>query len=192
MEPTLLGAEAPSLDRRADRLTPAAGLILLVGAIVFLWRAPGSYEIFKSLHVAFAVIWVGGGTAMTVYALVAQRANDTPTLLALGKQAAFLGEKIFGPASFVVLGFGIAMVEKAGWGWGSFWIDFALAVWALSAAIGIGYLSPASKKLTQLMAERGPDDPGIRPALDRIVGVARFDVVMLLLIVIDMAAKPTF
>lgn len=192
MEPTLAGAEAPSFASRRDPLTPAAGLLLLVGAIVFLWQAPGSYQIFKALHIAFAVIWVGGGTGLTLCALVAQRANDAPQLLAIARQAAFLGEKVFGPASFVVLGFGIAMVEKAHWGWGSFWIDFGLAVWALSAAVGLGYLSPAAKKLTTLLAERGPDDPAVRPALDRIIAVARFDVVMLILIVIDMAAKPTF
>lgn len=192
MEPTLVGAEAPSVSRRADWMTPAAGLVLLVGAIVFLWGADGSYAIYKAIHVASAVVWVGGGTALTLYALVAQRADDTPALLSLGKQAAFLGERIFGPASFVVLGFGIAMVEKAGWGWGTFWIDFALALWAVSAAVGMGYLSPASKKLTRLLETEGPDAPGVRPALDRIIGVARFDVVMLLLIVLDMAAKPTF
>ena len=192
MEPTLAGAEAPPVSRRADWITPAAGLLLLVGTIVFLWQTAGSYEIYKAIHVAAAVIWVGGGTALTVYALAAQRANDMPTLLALGKQAAFLGERIFGPASFVVLGFGIAMVEDAGWSWGIFWIDFALVVWALSAAVGIGYLSPAAKRLTRLIETNGPNDPGVRPALDRIIAVARFDVVMLVLIVVDMAAKPSF
>jgi hypothetical protein len=49
-----------------------------------------------------------------------------------------------------------------------------------------------SKKLTALLAEKGPDDPEVRPLLDRLIGVARFDVVMLILIVIDMAAKPSF
>ncbi|HET7045137.1 MAG TPA: DUF2269 family protein [Gaiellaceae bacterium] len=192
MEPTLTGAEAPTVRRGGAWMTPLAGAILLVGAIVFLWRAPGSYQIFKSLHIAFAVIWVGGGTGLTVTALVAQRENDTQQLLALGKQAAFLGEKIFTPASFVVLAFGIAMVEKVDWGWGTFWVDFALVVWALSTAIGVGYLAPVSKKLTALLAEKGPDDPEVRPLLDRLIGVARFDVVMLILIVIDMAAKPSF
>ena len=192
MEPTLTGAEAPSISRRKDLMTPAAGLLLLVGAIVFLWAAPGSYQIFKALHIAFAVIWVGGGTGLTLCALVAQRADDTQQLISLGKQASFLGEKVFGPASFVVLGFGIAMVEKAGWDWGTFWIDFALVLWAVSAAVGLGYLSPAAKRLTRLLETEGPDASGVRPALDRIIGVARFDVVMLLLIVVDMAAKPTF
>jgi len=193
MEPTLTGAEAPSTTRSGPAwMTPAAAAILLVGAIVFLWQAPGSYQIYKALHVAAAVIWVGGGTALTVYALVAQRANDTPTLLSLGKQAAFLGERVFTPASFTALAFGIAMVEKASWGWGVFWVDFALVGWAVSTAIGIGYLSPASKKLTKLLAERGPDDAEVRPALDRLIGVARFDVVLLILIVVDMAAKPAF
>lgn len=193
MEPTFTGAEAPSVSSRgAAWMTPAAAALLLAGAIVFLWQAPGSYSIYKAIHIAAAVIWVGGGTSLTVFALVAQRANDTPTLLSLGKQAAFMGERVFTPASFVALGFGIAMVEKANWGWDIFWVDFALVGWAISTAVGISYLAPASKKLTKLLAERGPDDPEVRPALDRLIGVARFDVVLLILIVLDMAAKPTF
>jgi uncharacterized membrane protein len=191
MDNTLAGAAAPSTTRRSP-LTAIAGVLLLVGTILFLWQAPGSYQVYKALHVAFAVIWVGGGTGLTLAALVAQRANDMDQLLAIGKQASFLGEKIFGPTSFVVLAFGIAMIEKGNLGWGHFWLDFALVVWALSAAIGIGYLSPAAKKLTQLLESKGPADPAVRPALDRIIAVARFDVVMLLLIVVDMAAKPSF
>ena len=190
MEPTLAGAAAPTTRR--SPLTAIAAAVLLVGTILFLWQAPGSYQVYKALHVAFAVIWVGGGTGLTLAALVAQRADDMNQLLAIGKQASFLGEKVFSPTSFVVLAFGIAMIEKGHLGWGHFWIDFALAVWALSAAIGIGYLSPAAKKLTRLLESKGPGDPAVRPALDRIIAVARFDVVMLLLIVVDMAAKPSF
>ncbi len=195
MEPTLAGAEAPtttSTRSAASWMTPAAGLILLLDAIVFLWQAPGAYQVYKTLHIAAAVIWVGGGTGLTLVALVAQRANDMPMLMSLGKQAAFLGERIFTPASFVVLGFGIALVEKADWGWSVFWIDFALVAWTASALVGIFYLSPAAKRLNALVAEHGPDDPRVRQTIDRIIGVARFDVVMLLLIVVDMAAKPTF
>ncbi len=193
MEPTIAGAEAPTTTRTLEgRMTAAAAALLLAGAVVFLWQAPGSYQVFKAIHVAAAVVWVGGGAGLTIMALLAQRTNDTALLLSLGKQAAFLGERIFTPASFIALGFGIAMVEKVHWGWGVFWIDFALAGWALSTLIGIGYLSPASKKLNALMATKQPDDPEVRGAIGTLIGVARFDVVLLVLIVLDMAAKPTF
>ena len=191
MEPTLAGAAAPT-DSSSGRLTLLAGLVLLAGSILFLWQSSGAYEIYKTLHIAFAVVWVGGGIALTIIGLLAERAGDPRELATIVKYAEKLGQRVFSPSSVVVLAFGIAMIEKGGLGWGTFWIDFALVLWAVSAAVGLGYLSPASKRLTHLLETEGPDAPGVRPALDRIIGVARFDVVMLLLIVLDMAAKPTF
>ena len=192
MEPTLASAAAPTQTKPVHPLTYLALAVLTAGTVLFLWQASSSYEIYKTLHVVLAVVWVGGGAAFTIMALLADRNRATAEMPVIAKYATFFGERIFTPAGILVLGFGIAMVEKANWGWGVFWIDFALAGWALSTVVGIGYLSPASKKLTKLLEEKGPEHPGVRPAIDALIGVARFDVVLLILIVLDMAAKPTF
>ena len=58
--------EAP--DASAQRLGVSAllaGLVLIVVSIVLLWYAPGSYSIYKALHVVAIVIWVGGDVTLT-------------------------------------------------------------------------------------------------------------------------------
>jgi uncharacterized membrane protein len=192
MEPTLAGAAAPT-DSRSSQLTLLAGLVLLVGSIVFLWQSSGAYEIYKSLHIAFAVIWVGGGVALTVIGLLAERANDPREIATIVKYAEKLGQRVFTPSSVIVLAFGIAMIEKGGLGWGVFWIDFALAAWALSFAVGAGYLGPTAGKIHKAyQASGGALTPEITALQRQILRVVRFDAAMLLLIVVDMAAKPSF
>ena len=79
----------------------------------------------------FAVVWVGGGTLLTILgdpgaAGVAIRAR----IVTIAQQAAFAGEKIFAPAGLVVFLMGIAMMINTDWGWGTFWIDAGLVGYA--------------------------------------------------------------
>ncbi len=179
-------------DQQNTRLTLIAGIVLLAGTILFLAVAPGTYAVLLALHIVVAVVWVGGAVALAVLALVAERTKDDAGMLAVGKQAEWLGLRIFTPASFLVLVLGIALVEKGNWEWGSFWVLAAVIGWVLSAAIGILFLSPESKRLNALAAEHGMDHPETKARLKRILTIARFDVAVLVLIVVDMAAKPFF
>lgn len=194
MEPTLAGAQAPSTKSATTVwTTSAAAAILLAGTIVFLWRAGDAYQIYKALHVAFAVIWVGGGFAITLMGLMAERSGDSREIATLVKFAEKIGQRVFSPSGVVVFAFGVAMIEKASLGWGVFWLDFALAVFALSFATGAGYLGPTAKKLKlAYQSSGGETTPAIAALQRRVLRVMRFDAVLLLLIVVDMVAKPTF
>jgi uncharacterized membrane protein len=192
MEPTLAGAAAPS-EQIENRLTLIAGAILLVGTILFLWQSAGAYNVYKALHVAFAVIWVGGGVAITVIGLLAQRASDPRELAVIVKYAEKLGQRVFTPSGVIVFAFGVAMIEKGNLGWGVFWLDFALVVWAVSFLTGALYLGPTAKKMhLAYEASGGEETPTITALQKQVLSVIRFDAVLLLLIVVDMVAKPTF
>src|SRR6185437_10048499 len=119
-----------------------AGALLLAGAIVFLWYAPGSYQIYLALHVLAVVVWVGGDITLTTLGIVFEGRRDGPTLAALGRMGSWIGTRIYTPALFFVFGFGVALVEKSGIGWGHFWIVFAVVGWSLAMAIGIGFVGP--------------------------------------------------
>src|SRR5918999_3057899 len=172
------------------RLTLIAGLALLVGTIIFLSFAPASYAILLAFHVVAAVVWVGGAATLGILALVAERTKDDPGIIAIGKQAEWLGIRIFTPASFIVLGFGIALVVEGNWPWGDFWVLAGLIGWGASAAIGIVFLSPEAKRLNALAAQHGLDHPETKARLKRILAISRIDLAILVLIVLDMAAKP--
>jgi uncharacterized membrane protein len=173
-----------------NRLTLGAGLALLVGAIVFLAFAGDAYSIYLAIHVVAAVVWVGGALALGILALVADRKDDDEGLIAIGKQAEWIGLRIFTPAAFIVLAFGIALTLEGPWSFGDFWVTAGLVGWALSAAIGMAFLSPESKRLNALAAERGMEDPETQARLRRILAVSRIDLAILALIVVDMTAKP--
>ena len=148
------------------------------------------YNVFLAAHVLAAVAWVGGGATLTLLAFLTARDHDPVQMVHFAKRAAFCGQYLYGPASLIVLAFGLAMVERGNWGFDHFWVQFGLAAWGASFLVGMFFLGPQSAKLSKLMDERPADDPDVQGRISRILLVARFDILLLLLIVIDMTTKP--
>jgi uncharacterized membrane protein len=183
---------APS--RRSSRqLTIALGVAVLVLGLVFALNSgwyTNWYSVFKVVHVALAVFWVGGGLTLTVLGLRAERLDDPVEMATLARQAAFVGEKLFAPAGLVVLLMGIAMVINGHLGWGHFWVIAGLIGYAATFVTGLGFLGPQAKKVDLLLRERGAEAAETQAAIQRILLVARVDVAVLLLVVAAMTVKP--
>jgi uncharacterized membrane protein len=185
-------AEELSVDTRRTStiITATAALLLLAGTLVFVLQTNSWYLAFKAVHVVAAVLWVGGGTLLTLMAIVAERTDEPRRLLEVARQAEWAATRLFVPASFILLGMGIAMTINGDLDWGQFWLVFGLVAWAISTAIGIGFLTPRINALNRLLEEAGPDDPSIPAAIQPILLAARLDIALLLLIVVDMTVKP--
>jgi uncharacterized membrane protein len=186
--------EQPGTIETSERdfsLRVSLGLLaaVILGGLIFVVETDSWYLFWKALHVISAVAWVGGGLTITLL-VIRERSGDMNRLLDLGDHAGWVGTKVFVPATLLVLATGIAMTINGDLDWGQFWIIFGLVAWATSAAIGIGYITPKVKRLSALMADRGPADPEVKSLLRRITLAARIDVAFLLLIVIDMTVKP--
>src|SRR5262245_14670991 len=169
----------------------AAPLIGLVVAIVFLTQTTW-YEVFKSVHVLAAIVWLGGGALITILAFRAERAQNDDELIAIGRQAEWASTRVFIPAALTVLVMGLILMHKGQWGYDHFWTLFALIGWGLSFVVGAFFLGPQTTKLNVLVAEKGPRHPETQARLRTILAVARADVVLIVLIAIDMVAKPFF
>jgi hypothetical protein len=187
---TAADVSRPVAPIRGDALV--AGALLLAGAIVFLWYAPASYQIYLALHVLSVVVWVGGDFTLTTLGIVFERKQDGPTLAALGRMGTWIGTRVYTPALFFVFGFGVALVEKSGLGWHHFFIVFAVVGWALAMAIGIAFVGPELGRIDQAAQELGPESPEVGRRVKRLFMIFRFDTALLILIVIDMVAKPNF
>lgn len=148
------------------------------------------YAVFKAVHVIFAVTWIGGGALLTILAVRAQRESDPAAVVAVARQAAFAGEKIFAPAGLVVFVMGVAMMINTNWGWGTFWVQAGLAGYIVTFVTGIGVLSPLAKKIEASASQNGPDSPQTLALVDRILLIARIDVAVLMLVIADMVTKP--
>ena len=191
MEPAV-ATDTPGAARNPDMSALLAGLFVIVGAVILLWFAPGSYQVYKALHVLAIVIWVGGDITLTTLGIVFERRRDGETLAALGKVGAWIGVKVYTPALFAALAFGIALVQKGGLGWGTFWIDFALVGWAIAATVGVGFVGPELGRIDRAAQAHGPDSAEVQRRVRRLFTVFRFDTALLILIVLDMTAKPSF
>jgi uncharacterized membrane protein len=179
--------------RSSGPVTALLGGIVLVVAVVFISQASWSnawYSAFKTVHVIAAVVWIGGGALLTILGLVAERTNDPVELATVARWAATVGEKLFAPAGLVVVAMGIAMMVNTDWGWGRFWVIAGLVGYAITFVTGVGVLSPRAKKIVALTEEKGVTHPETQAAIARILLIARADVALLFLVVVDMVVKP--
>jgi uncharacterized membrane protein len=181
-------AEAPA--SRASQLPNALiALAFLIVAIVFA-ASSSWYDTFLTVHILFVVIWIGGGLFLTLNGILAERKRDPAEMVQLVKMAAFAGERIFAPSAIVVLAMGISMVLNAHYGFGHFWLIFGLLGFASSFVIGIAVLSPRARKLDALLAGPGPEAPETQAAISEILLIARVDMAVLGLVIVDMVTKP--
>lgn len=147
------------------------------------------YSVVKFMHVVAAVLWVGGGFALMLLAVRADRAGDTEGMLQVMRSVGELGNRLFMPASLVTLLLGLVMC----WFWVGFrdlWIIIGLAGYAATFLIGTLVFKPTADRMSALIARDGVT-PAVLEQGRRILKVARFDYAVMLVIVADMVLKPT-
>ena len=167
-----------------------AGLVLLVGTIVFLSFAPFAFQVYLAVHVIAAFVWVGGDITLTTLGIVFERKQDGETLAALGRMGTWIGTRVYTPALFVVIAFGIALMHEMHQDYGQFWVIFGLIGWAIAGGVGIGFVGPELGRIDQAARTHGPDSPEVGARVKRLFTIFRFDTALLMLIVLDMTARP--
>jgi uncharacterized membrane protein len=165
------------------------GAAFLLFAIIFA-ASSDWFDAFLTVHILFVVLWIGGGLFITIMALLAERTNDGEQLAQIARMAAFAGHRLFAPAALVVVVMGVAMVENAGIGYDHFWIGFGLIGFLVTFVLGIAVLGPRSKRVSELVQSKGVNDPETTAAISQVLLIARADVAMLLLVIVDMVTKP--
>ena len=148
-----------------------------------------TYQWFLAAHVIAAVLWVGGGASICFLSMAARRQGETAKEVDFALLAGKIGGPVYGLSSFLLLGFGFALVENGNWGYDRFFVQFGLAAWLFSAVLGIFYYSRELKGLAAAY-ERGPEDLEVRMRLTRFYRVGALDVAVLIAAVFVMSAKP--
>jgi uncharacterized membrane protein len=148
-----------------------------------------TYQVYLSIHILCAVLWVGGGVGVTILALRTQRARSPQRLVELAGDIEWVGTRMFTPLSLLLVIFGFVLVSKGHWAW-HFWLIWGLVFWVLSFLVGAGFLGPESGRLKKALAQFGADAPEVQARIARILLVARIDAFFLVLVVLDMALKP--
>lgn len=118
------------------------------------------HYLLKFLHVAGAILWLGGGALLVLGSGLAMRSRDEPGLRAIVRLGTMAGPRLFSPAGVVVLLTGLAMLWTGGLPFAA-WVILSLVAIAASILTGALVLGPLSEKA------RDAADPAAAAALTR-------------------------
>lgn len=103
------------------------------------------YTIFKFLHVAAAIAWVGGGVTLFAMGIFAERARDDAEMMRVLGSVGVMAMRWFMPSSLLTLVFGI-VAAFAGGLWGELWVILGLVGFAATFVTGHFVLSRRWKR----------------------------------------------
>jgi uncharacterized membrane protein len=146
------------------------------------------YLIVKFLHVSAAVLWLGGGIALLVLAILADRARQREAFMAVIADVGKLAPVVFMPGSVVVLLSGLAMIWLGGIAWDA-WLVIGIAGIAVTAGLGALVLGPSAERITRLVQEPGLESEALAEGR-HLLRIAKLDYVLQFTIVFAMVVKP--
>ena len=147
------------------------------------------FDLFLTIHVLAAVIWVGGSVlALTLgYYL---RSRDITTRAEYTRWTEWLGPRLFAPMSVAVLVAGHLLVNEIGYDFNQTWLHIGQAGWILSFLIGIAFYPREGKKRERLIEQHGIEHESVAASINRVLTVATVDTLIVVLVVVDMTVKP--
>jgi hypothetical protein len=150
-----------------------------------------AYGFLKLLHVASVIVWVGGIAALSVVAWRMRNERNREALTALVRQASTYGERVAGPASFIVLLTGPMMVGMAHIGFGTFWVLWGFAGLTAHFWIGATALRSRTRALLQLASGGSGDEAAILIAARSLWSAQLIYLAIMAAVVAAMVLKPT-
>ncbi len=148
------------------------------------------FGIFVLLHIVCVVVWVGGGFTLLVAAETMRINRGTHGMMAVIDAVALLGPRLFVPVSALTVVFG-ALAAWFGPGFSELWVILGLVGFAATFLNGLLLIKPRAEKMAAMIAKEGENSPSLIPVAANLIMIARFDYVMLALVIVDMVLKPT-
>jgi uncharacterized membrane protein len=145
------------------------------------------YEFLLFVHVSAAAVWLGGGFIFQAYGVAVRNAGDAGEMATFAGRASRVGERIFVPASLLLLLAGIGLMIEGSWEWSQLWVVFALVVFAGSFFSGLLHIAPMGKRIEQVGATSLEGQELIR----KIFVSLRIELLFLYAIAFAMTVKPT-
>jgi uncharacterized membrane protein len=148
------------------------------------------YELLKFVHIAAAIIWIGGAVTMQFFAARTIASGDALRLVSFTRDVEWIGNRVLLPSALVVIVLGFLLVWDGPWGFGMTWIWLALVLFAISFLLGVALFTPESKRIGNQIEAQGPESPAVQARIARLIKLTRIDLVLLFAIVFLMVFKP--
>lgn len=142
------------------------------------------------LHVAGAIVWVGGGLMLSVIGIRARRSGDLATMRDFAQTLSYVGLRVFMPAVVIVLVTGVWMVLSGEGDFTELWILLALGGFAVAFLIGAVYLSRTAIALDRVTSQPEATASAAGDLLGRWISGYSIVLVVLALTLWDMVFKP--
>jgi uncharacterized membrane protein len=149
------------------------------------------YSFFKSVHIVAAAIWIGGAAMIQALAFRIVRTGDARRQADFARDTEIVGMRVFIPTTWILLLAGIGMMVNLHWSWGQNWIVFGLIAFAVSFAVGAGFLGPEGGRIAALIEKEGPSSLAAQARIRRILVVSRCELIVLIAVLFNMVVKPT-
>ena len=146
------------------------------------------YTVLKFVHIVLAILAVGLNASYGIWLAQAKRQPEHFGFALRGVKR--LDDWIANPSYVLLLVTGIGLAQMGRIPLTTFWVAAALALWLITAIIGLGFYSPALRQQIRALDAGGPTSPEFLRLSQRatIIGIA--NVVPVLLILILMVFKP--
>jgi uncharacterized membrane protein len=151
-----------------------------------------SYQMLLLGHVLGATVLVGGAFMLQILAMLASRSPGPGEMVALARQAAWIGPRVFMPSALIVVATGAGLVSQLGYSFDEPFLLIGLGVILVAGATGPAYLAPESIRITRLMTAGGDATAEVRTRVRRIFVVSRIELTLLVIAVAAMVVKPSF
>lgn len=144
-------------------------------------------ELLLVLHITGAGVWLGANVLQAVVPRMAAK-HGPPALAGWYRVAAKLGNRVYVPASFLILVTGVLLVLGADeYGFGTRFVTVGFAMIVIGAVLGVVVFERTSNVAAEAI-ETGQEGR-MRPAVAKLAGFGALDTILLLLTITAMVTR---
>jgi uncharacterized membrane protein len=150
------------------------------------------YDFLLTVHVLAAVLWVGGAVTLHIQMRRALGLADPRAQHETFTQLEWVGQRFYPIFSLLLIAAGIWLVarDEGGFEFSDTFVQLGFAGWIVSFLIGISFYAREGKKRAGILEAEGPESPSVAASFRRTAMVNSFELLILLLVVVDMTTKP--
>lgn len=150
------------------------------------------YDLFKFLHIASAIVWLGAGVTFMILNARLVAAHDVAGVRALSAQSEWFGKRVFSVAAMVTLIAGIVavIVSDGRVAFSDLWISIGFLGIVLSIVFGAVLSQRAGNELNGVVEAEGLDAPRVAELQRRLNLFGAIDLTILFAVVAVMVYKP--
>ena len=141
------------------------------------------------VHIVLGALWLGGVIYQETLVSSAHR-EGREAYIRVAVRTALNNARIYPIVTILLMASAAWLIIARDYlDWGDGWIIAASTLWVIGLALGIAYFTPVAKKLTARLEAEGPTAE-LGTAVDKMLRVARADIILLLALLFLMVFKP--